>query len=173
MGIKSLSREMVKGIQEIELKTENLNELEDVCIKSPFEGQMLKYNNTTENWKNVESPSALYYDRGDPVSEDFSVGDFTKDGVWYDLDLSSIVPEGATLVHLRVKLCAPSLAGIQFRKKGNVNVVNVSMAKTQVANVYYYQDTYVICDSNRVIQYIVGPVSWTVIDVTVRGWFKE
>ena len=34
-----------------------------------------------------------YVKRDDPVNADFAMGDFTKDGTWHDLDLSSIVPE--------------------------------------------------------------------------------
>jgi len=113
----------------------------------------------------------IYVDRGDPSSWDFTVANFTTDGNWHDLDLSSIVPGGTKLVHMRIRLCTPSLAGINFRKKGNTNAVNIATMKTQVASVYYYEDFFVPCDANRIIQYLANDVSWTAIDVTVRGWF--
>jgi len=118
-----------------------------------------------------KTPSDEYVDRGDSSEYDFNVEDFTTDLQWHDLDLSSIVPEKAKLVHMRIRLSTPSLAGINFRKKGNTNAVNTSTMKTQVANVYYYEEFFVPCDVNRMIQYMANNVSWTVLDVTVRGWF--
>lgn len=112
-----------------------------------------------------------YVDRGDPVDYDFTINDLITDQDWHDLDLSNIIPENVLEVRLRVRLRTPSLAGIQFRKKGNVNVINVSMKKVPVVNVYYHGDVRVTCNKDRVIQYLAGPVSWIAIDITVRGWF--
>lgn len=53
----------------------------------------------------VEEIDMAYIDRGDPPSWDYSKTDFTTDGQWHTLNLRSIVPEGASLVHLRVGGC--------------------------------------------------------------------
>lgn len=114
-----------------------------------------------------------YVDRGDPENYDFTKEDLTLDLIWHDLNLSNIVPVGTSLVHLRVKLATPSLAGLQFRKKGNTNLINAAVMKVQVANVYYYEDFLVACDSNRIIQYLASDVSWTTLDIIIRGWFEK
>ena len=45
--------------------------------------------------------SIKYVKRGDPSSPDFTLTDFTTAGSWAALDLSSIVPAGVRLVHVR------------------------------------------------------------------------
>ena len=117
--------------------------------------------------------SLYYIDRGDPSSYDFNETDFTTDLQWHDLDLSSIVPEGAKLVHIRVRLACFDLAGLQFRKKGNNNGINTAIMKLQVANIFYYEDLFVACDSDRKIQYLASNVTWDNLDVTIRGWFTK
>ena len=47
---------------------------------------------------------AKYYDRGDPATVDFGLGDLTTDGTWRDLDLSSIVPDGTTAVAIFIHI---------------------------------------------------------------------
>lgn len=54
-----------------------------------------------------------YVDRGDSTNWDFVQTDFIQDGVWHDLDLSSIIPEGTRVVHLLV-LVRDDLVGSLF-----------------------------------------------------------
>lgn len=115
--------------------------------------------------------SLFYVDRGDPSTYDFTKEDFITDLQWHDLDLSNIIPKGAKLVHMRVRLASFSLAGLQFRKRGNFNLINTSTMKIQVANIYYYEDFFISCDLNRKIQYLASDVLWTNLDMTIRGWF--
>ena len=117
--------------------------------------------------------SLNYVDRGDPSDYDFDKDDLTTDLTWRDLDLSSIVPEGAQLIHIRVRLASFDLAGLQFRKKGNTNTINTVTTKIQVANIYYYEDFFVACDNNRKIQYLASDVTWTNLDIAIRGWFTK
>jgi hypothetical protein len=113
-----------------------------------------------------------YVDRGDPSANDFLLANFTTDEVWHDLDLSSIVPNGAKAVHFRSVLKGNTAgARLVLRKKGNANSYNVSTACIQVANVEYYGDLIVSCDSNRKIQYWAQNITWSAITLTVRGWF--
>ena len=113
-----------------------------------------------------------YVDRGDPASWDFTINDLTADQTWRDLDLSDIVPDDVELIHLRVRLRVPSLAAIYFRKKGNAGGINTIVAKVQVANVYYDGGGFVVCDPDKIVQYLASNVPWTVIDIAVRGWFE-
>ena len=144
---------------------ENHNELSN--LQGGTTGQYYHLNATKYN------NNSYYEDRGDPSTYDFIKTDFTTDGNWHDLDLSSIIPEETVLVHVRVRLSSSFLAGLQFRKKGNSNTINVAVMKIQVAGVYYYEDFLVACDNDRKIQYLASNLAWTALDFSVRGWFKK
>lgn len=114
----------------------------------------------------------LFVDRGDPSAVDFDEGDLTADGAWHTLDLSGIVPSGASVVFLSL-LCRTSVAQAfaGFRKNGNVNIRNISYINTQVANIAIGYDLIVFCDSNRLIEYLLWPGSWTYLYITIKGWW--
>jgi hypothetical protein len=114
------------------------------------------------------------FDRGDPSSGDFAVGDLTTDGTWNDLDLSSIVPEDAIAVILNVVVKDADGVGsnISFRKNGNSNTVNIASVQTQVANLNNDAQRTVFCDTDTKIEYKADDVSWTTISITVSGWYK-
>ncbi|MBA7611619.1 hypothetical protein ES703_18847 [subsurface metagenome] len=113
-----------------------------------------------------------YVDRGDPVNYDFTEANLTTDSAWHVLDLSAIIPNGATAVLLSVKIRC-GLAGIEssVRKNGNVNVPCRSSMYTQVANLYNLADWVVTLNSNRKIEYFFTNVVWTNIFIIVRGWW--
>ena len=171
-------------IRELEVLNNNnnnnrkLNDITDVTVLNLANDEVLTYEVSSEQWRNkpVPTPEEVghkYYDRGDPASEDFSAADFTKDGVWHTLDLSGIVPEGTASVHLRIVISS-NLAGnaVSLRKKGNTQLVNMAVVAIPAANITYYQDRYVACDSNRQIEYFVPDAYWPIINISVRGWFK-
>lgn len=113
-----------------------------------------------------------YVDRGDPAARDYAIGDFTADGTWRDLDLSSIVPAGAVAVALSVIIQDDAVnSTFQFRKNGNSNTAVAAVARTLIANVIQYQDLFVACDANRVIEYSATNLAWINLDVTVKGWW--
>lgn len=114
-----------------------------------------------------------FVDRGDPGSPDWQSVDLTRDGNYYDLDLSNIVPAGASGVLLRVAFQASlNNRDIRFRKKGVVNWPNTSECHVVVANQGFHEDIIVGVDENRYIQYRVSHASlWTHIQITVGGWF--
>lgn len=113
-----------------------------------------------------------YNDRGDPASWDFSKTDFTADGQWHTLDLSDIVPEGATLIHLGVgAVIAYANSYIQFRKNGIVNDINKKVIVILFGNKEYYEEAWVACDANRKIEYWMSNRTWVQLDMVVRGWF--
>ncbi|MHA1304367.1 MAG: hypothetical protein ACTSPI_11775 [Candidatus Heimdallarchaeaceae archaeon] len=116
---------------------------------------------------------AKFYDRGDSADWDFNVNDFTKDDSWHDLDLSSIVPEGATAVALRLMINNTSLLSeVHFRKNGQANT-NSSVIFTQVVGRRFGGDIIVACDSNRFIEYrIASATGWSELYVAVKGWWK-
>ncbi len=113
-----------------------------------------------------------FVDRGD-AGLDYVIGDFTKDGAWHDLFLSSIVTDSdakSVLMHLQIKGSAVGLL-VQFRKKGYTNATKVYQ-RTQVANIDNQMPFAVACDVNQVIQYwIASSASWTTINLMVHGWW--
>lgn len=113
-----------------------------------------------------------FVDRGDPVNHDFITGNFTKDFTWYELDLSGIVPAGATAVLIHVE-ARTALANAPFilRTAGNVNTRNVSFLTTQVANIAMTYDFVIPLDAARKIEYTLFPVVWPVVNLTVKGWW--
>lgn len=115
----------------------------------------------------------IFYDRGDPATLDFDETDLTTDETWRDLDLSSIVPNGARAVVLHVSIVDDAADSyLIFRKNGNSNEWNRSRIRTQVANIAFGTDLIVPCDSNRVIEYFGKNLTFTTIIIVVKGWFK-
>jgi hypothetical protein len=111
-------------------------------------------------------------DRGDPSPRDFSVANLITDGFWRDLNLSAIIPAGATFVLLRVILFDDAVNTIiQFRKNGNTNDCNTTGLRTQVANVETQGDLIVALDSNRIIKYQTSITTITYVYITVAGWW--
>lgn len=112
-----------------------------------------------------------YVQRGDPANLDKSTGNFTTDGNWNDLDLSAIVPAGATQIHLNVFIEDENVNSyLRFREKGNSNARNVLETRTIVADLRHHLDGLVSCDANRVIQYQATNTTFTNIGLVVRGW---
>lgn len=114
----------------------------------------------------------IFVDRGDPAAVDFAVGDLTKDGAWHDLDLSGIIPAGASGVLLRVLISANALHKIVFiRKKGNANDENSFLAITGAAGVLLANDGVVPLPASRILEYNITVAVWVTLNFTVAGWW--
>lgn len=132
----------------------------------------VELNNTDDNEGNPNSVS--YTDRGDPSSVDFSKTDFTADENWHVLDLSSIVPEGASLIHLSISALTEKKdknSTIVFCKKGISNKLNVAKIGFHHGDKEYFEDKFVVCDTERKIEYLISNVNWIILNVSIRGWF--
>jgi hypothetical protein len=123
-----------------------------------------------QRWFNLVSQVG-YVDRGDPSAYDFTEATLTTDATWNDLDLSSIVPKGAVEVRLYFRIKAATVGRhLLFRENGNANAINRGGAITQVANEWAYGETNVTLDKNCVIEYYGSNITFTEIDIVVRGW---
>lgn len=113
-----------------------------------------------------------FVDRGDPASWDFTVGDFTADGNYNDLDLSGIIPENtkAVIVTVIIEATAANL-GVHFRTKGNTNLVNMQSVVSQVANQHNKLQFVIKPDANRKIEYSAAVTTWTALQLVVMGWY--
>lgn len=109
-------------------------------------------------------------DRGDPASHDWQMGDLTADNAWHDLDLSSIVPAGATHVLLRVEADKATREIVAFRQNGNVNEYNVSKLRFLLDSRTKTGDCIVAVDGNRIIEYKIS-ATLNYLNITVGGWW--
>ena len=113
----------------------------------------------------------FYVDRGDPSGWDFVRPNLDTDGNAHDLDLSSIVPEGAIAVHLYFEISGSSTGlFFWFREKGNSNTYNRLMQATQAASVLIHDEGFVRLDANRKIEYKSSNDAFGAYNVLVRGW---
>lgn len=125
-----------------------------------------------QRWFNLVSKSCQFIDRGDPSAADFTQATLTTDATWRDLDLSSIIPESAVAVLLAVDIRDDAVgSSLLFRKNGNANNKTISGLNTQVLNVTLYSDCVVFCDTARIIEYYGANVTFTAINITVKGWW--
>ena len=111
--------------------------------------------------------------RGDPSDYDFDETDLTHDNNWYDLDLSSIVPSGATWVKLRVYIIGVGTSKeIDFRENGNSNTYATGGVITQVASIPIEGQVDIPLDFDRVVEYKISSTLSTV-GIVVIGWYMD
>lgn len=114
----------------------------------------------------------VFIDRGDPFLPDFAIGDLTLDATWHELDLSAIVPEGASCVALNIAVFNNFInKSFEVRTLGKVNHYNLGGVITQVANLANMGDVQVHPDSDRKIEYLATAGGWFVVNITVKGWW--
>lgn len=101
------------------------------------------------------------------------VGDFTTNGVWQvnGLDLSAIVPAGAKAIVVHLNTKDDAVGSIMQLRRDAVNVTNSFFVVTQVANIDIANIGFISVDSDRLIDYFGSNLAFTVIDLTVLGWF--
>lgn len=118
-----------------------------------------------------------YVDRGDPAVYDFDITDFPATGVWTDLDLSSIVPEGLNAVNLMVRVTlngAGVVPAVKFRRKGDLqdapNNLSLYMGAGLVGVAYVAEGLIGISTARKVQYYRPVLPGGSTMDVVVKGW---
>lgn len=115
--------------------------------------------------------STLLVDRGALASADFSHADLTLDGNPHSLDLSAIVPQGATWVHLRVEVTPATIpGGIVFFKYSRGSDYTAWVAGSPVVAVPVSLLGMIPIDSDRVIGYASACAPATTIYIAIIGW---
>lgn len=109
------------------------------------------------------------------ASYDYLIATFTRDGVWHDLDLSSILPVGTTKFWCRVIVKADAAIKIfGFRANGKTGDSDSHYSATAVANVNYYGDLGPIgVDAGRIVEYFCTNESgftWGIISMVVTAY---
>jgi len=94
-------------------------------------------------------------------------------GQWYDIDLSSIIPEGTTSIQVTI-LLKDNAVGSYFslRQNGQTALFTIIRQYTQVSGTYIVLCGSVGVDSNRKIEFMAGPKAsdWTTIDLRIISW---
>ena len=125
-----------------------------------------------QRWFNLVAGNHKFVDRGDPSTYDFTQAALTTNGVWNDLNLSSIIPKGTVLVLIRASVSDETVGLLlAFRKNGQKNTINASQIRTQQVSMYNSSDMIVACDNQRIIEYAATNTTWTTIQIIVRGWW--
>ena len=113
-----------------------------------------------------------YVNRGDPADHDFTVGNFTTDATWNELDCSSIVPAGARAIQFTVRLYDDAAESVlYFRPGGASEGKNSARMHIQLVNVPMYYTFIIGCSVDRKIEYYGSNLTFSGIDVTIMGWF--
>jgi hypothetical protein len=93
---------------------------------------------------------------------------WTTDGLWYDWDMSAIVPAGATGVILSGYTYDDTTGYITFRRNGETTT-RMEATYTSI-NTYQWFNFIVPCDANRIIEYQAANKVWVDIQCYIVGW---
>ena len=113
----------------------------------------------------------LTYVASGATGYDFTAGSFTKDGAWRALDLSSIIPANAKMIHYRVGFGATA-TGKAFAIKPLVGdtMFGANVFQTIIANIPENHSGICACSSQQVF-YMAVSATWSWIDFVILGWF--
>lgn len=114
----------------------------------------------------------LFEHRADIADYDWDVTDFPNAGQWYDLDLTSIVPEHTKAVLLR-GVMRSTTTGKYFilRRKGYTQGKVSSYIDVSVANTFERGEMVVGVGPDRIIQGQRNNVNVDTIFAVVKGWW--
>ena len=114
----------------------------------------------------------VFISRGDPAGWDFTQATLTADGARHEMDLSAIIPAGASAVSLRLGV-RHSAIGKSFYvyPHGTVNVFNAIRCLNQVSNISIEIDGVISLDSTRKVDYLLTNIVWDSVYVAVKGWW--
>jgi len=102
---------------------------------------------------------------------DWTIGDFTLDADWHELDLSSIVPVGAYSAYFRIQVQSTSASGgFYVAETGTGTYNNIAGAVISVADKNFEASVFAKLDSNRKVRYWANASLDVKCNVIVRGW---
>lgn len=113
-----------------------------------------------------------FIDAGDKAGHDFTVGDFTGDSSWHDLDLSSKVPANAkwVIMSLKIKGNIPSCY-MEWASKSMSSGYPQYNFICQVANILGTGTMILPLDSEKKVQYrLQAAVTWAGVDVDIIAY---
>lgn len=121
----------------------------------------------------IASQGGLYNYRGEiPAAPDrtLAAGDFVTDGTWRELDLSDIVPADACCIMCYVRVEDNVTNDLLFRRVGGVGTEACISSLTPGRPVAL---TFPVnAAGSAIIEYNAANAVWTLIELTVLGWFR-
>jgi len=110
-------------------------------------------------------------DRGACAGYDFTQLTLVQDGSWHEMDLSSIVPEGALFVKLHCGIRSPNADdSMKLRKAGTARVFNIYALHVNVVSQTIKGDAWIPLSIDRKVEYSFTNRIWDVITIVVGGW---
>jgi len=126
------------------------------------------------NSMSISKTSSLLINIGDPAASQFTEGDLTHDAVLHELDLSAIVPQGATFVQFTVTAMHNASGYTFFMIPGNnVNPLNALGLVAPGNGIICFTAGLLACSPDRKIKYFSSEVPAFGISITIRGWILE
>lgn len=114
-----------------------------------------------------------FVNRGNFATADFTIGDFTKDNTWRELDLTSVIPAGCKCVLVRGYMQGTTTNLLAaFRTAGNADIGNAAHLFTFEANKRTEDDIWLIPNDIGVIEYKIPSTVDTALSLYIRGWLK-
>lgn len=121
---------------------------------------------------NAAREYGMFQRRADVAVYDWDIADFPVHNRWYDLDITSIVPEHAHAILLRAIMRATATGKyFELRDKGYVNSQCSSYIDVSVANIYERQDMQIGIGPNRIIQGNKIQLEINAIFLVIKGWW--
>lgn len=110
--------------------------------------------------------------RSDIAVNDWTIADFPIVGTWYDLDLTSIVPEHAHAVLFRCNIKASAVEKtFDMRRKGYVQGKINATLYSQVANIFNRHELIVGIGPDRIVQARRNSGTITQVWLNLKGWW--
>jgi len=115
--------------------------------------------------------ASLYVKRAGVVDYDRSIGDFTRDDTWRELDLSDVVPAGTQLIHCTLMLY-PQADSFKMMWRSADDTTGHPIVATYAD----YQDKerrhefMLPCNADRVVDYQGNTVAINTVNLTVIGY---
>ena len=134
--------------------------------------QVLNINEEIETIQENELTFGNPTDSGDKSTYDFTLSNFTIDNNPHDLDLSSLIPNTAKFVILRVQVQSNDASAVlQLYKYGNSHLYNSeSIYPCPHGAFYLWSGTCIVAvDGNQKITYR-GNLITTILNIVVAGW---
>lgn len=106
--------------------------------------------------------------RNDGPVWDYNIADLTLDGSWHTLDYSSILPDGASAVYLKVvALLDSGTPTVKFRRDSSHYQFFYNLFHSD-----YMNERFIIpVNSNKTFEYNIDS-SVSAVDMVVTGWWK-
>jgi len=104
---------------------------------------------------------------------DRQVGDFITDGTFKvdGFSLAGIIPLGTIAVRLKFDVTDDAAGSSFLVRRDAVNIYNSAAVVTQVANIPRNAIRDISIDSDRLLDYLGSNLAFTLIDITVLGWY--